>query len=40
VSDVREALGDWLPWVLVAVAVGAAGWVMWQRYLQRSQGWA
>lgn len=40
VSDVREALGDWLPWVLVAVAVGAAAYVAWTRYLQRSQGWA
>lgn len=40
VSDVREALGDWLPWVLVAIAVGAAAYVAWTRYLQRSQGWA
>lgn len=40
VSDVREALGDWLPWVLVAVAVGAAGWVMLTRWQQRRGGWA
>ena len=40
VSDVREALGDWLPWVLVAVAVGAAGWVMLTRWQQRCGGWA
>lgn len=40
VSDVREALGNWLPWVLVAVAVGAAGWVMLTRWQQRRGGWA
>ena len=40
VSDVREALGDWLPWVLVAIAVGAAGWVMLTRWQQRRGGWA
>ena len=40
VSDVRESLGAWLPWVLVAVAVGAAGWVMLTRWQQRRGGWA
>ena len=40
VSDVREALGDWLPWVLVAVAVGAAAYVAWTRLQQRRGGWA
>ena len=40
VSDVREALGDWLPWVLVAIAVGAAGWAIWSRMQQRRGGWA
>ncbi len=40
VSEVREALGDWLPWVLVAIAVGAAGWAMYSRWQQRKGGWA
>jgi lysozyme len=40
VSDVREALGDWLPWVLVAIAVGAAAYVAWTRLQQRRGGWA
>jgi lysozyme len=40
VKDVRDALGDWLPWVLVAVAVGAAGYVVLTRVRQRAGGWA
>ena len=40
VSEVREALGDWLPWILVAIAVGAAGWAMYSRWQQRKGGWA
>lgn len=40
VRTIREDLGDWLPWVLVAVAIGAAGWVIVQRFVQRRGGWA
>ena len=40
VSEVREALGDYLPWILVAIAVGAAGWAMYSRWQQRKGGWA
>lgn len=40
VKDVRESMGDLLPWVLVAVGVGAAGYVVWTRLRQRRLGWA
>ncbi|MBX3653181.1 MAG: lysozyme [Ramlibacter sp.] len=40
VKDIRESLGDWLPWILVAVAIGAAGWAIWNRLKQRRGGWA
>ena len=40
VSEVREALGDYLPWILVAIAVGAGGWSMYSRWQQRKGGWA
>lgn len=39
-KDIRESLGDWLPWILIAVAMGAAGYVIWTRVLQRRGGWA
>lgn len=40
VKDIRESLGDWLPVVLVVIAIGAAGWVIWSRVKQRRGGWA
>lgn len=40
VRDIRESLGDWLPWILVAVAIGAGGWTIWSRVKQRKGGWA
>ena len=40
VKDIRESLGDWLPWVLVAVAIGACGFAIWTRWQQRRGGWA
>ena len=40
VKDIRDGLGDWLPWILVAVAIGAAGYVIWTRLQQRKGGWA
>ncbi len=40
VSDIRYSLGDWLPWVLVVVLVGAFGFVCYQRIKQRRGGWA
>ena len=39
-KDIRESLGDWLPVILVVVAIGAAGWVIWTRVKQRRGGWA
>lgn len=40
VSTIREGLGEWLPWVLVAAAVAAGAYALWNRAKQRSQGWA
>lgn len=40
VKEIRESLGDWLPWVLVAVAIGACGYTVWSRVQQRRGGWA
>ena len=40
VADIRHALGDWLPWALVAVLLGAVGVVVYQRVKQRRGGWA
>lgn len=38
--DIRDSIGDWLPWVLVAVAIGAGGYAIWTRVKQRRGGWA
>lgn len=38
--EIRDSLGDWLPWVIVAVAVAGAGWAVWSRVRQRKNGWA
>lgn len=40
VKDIRDSLGDWLPWVLIAVAVAAGGYAIWNRKNQRDKGWA
>ncbi len=40
VADIRLALGDWLPWVLLAVLIGAVGVIVYQRIKQRRGGWA
>lgn len=40
ISTIRDDLGDWLPYVLVAVAICAAGYVIWSRVKQRRLGWA
>lgn len=40
VKDIRDSLGDLLPWVLVAIAVAGAGWAIWGRIQQRKGGWA
>lgn len=40
VAEIRYSLGDWLPWVLVIVLLGAAGVVVYQRVKQRRGGWA
>lgn len=38
VADIRDALGPWLPYVVLAVALGAACWVVWERFNQRKRG--
>ena len=40
VKDIRESLGDWLPFILVAVALAAGGYAIWNRVNQRRKGWA
>lgn len=40
IGTMRYALGDWLPWVLLALVIGGAGWVIWTRVVQRRRGWA
>lgn len=40
VAEIRQSLGDWLPWILVAVAIGACGYTVWARIRQRRGGWA
>lgn len=40
VKDIRDSLGDWLPWVLVAVILAGGGIAIWSRLRQRDGGWA
>jgi len=40
VKDIRDSLGDWLPFAIVAALIGAAAYVVWQRVKQRRGGWA
>lgn len=40
VHDIRDSLGDLLPYALAAVAIGAAAWVIVSRFRQRRGGWA
>lgn len=40
VADIRYSLGDWLPWALVIVLLGAIGVIVYQRIKQRRGGWA
>lgn len=40
VRDIRDSLADWLPYVLLVVAIGGAAWVGYSRWKQRSQGWS
>ena len=40
VKDVRESIGDFLPWVLIAAAIGGAVYVIWNRLNQRDGGLA
>jgi lysozyme len=40
VADIRDSLGDWLPYVLGAAVLALAGYLIWQRVKQRHGGWA
>lgn len=40
IGDIRYSLGDWLPYVLLALVIGGAGWAIWSRIKQRRGGWA
>ena len=43
VSDVKssvQSLGDWVVPILLLVVVGLCGYIIWQRFKQRSGGWA
>lgn len=40
VSDIRFSLGDWLPYIALAVVVLAAGWTIWERLKMRRGGLA
>jgi lysozyme len=39
-GDVRFALGEWFPWLLLALVVGGAAWAIVSRIRQRRGGWA
>lgn len=39
-GDLRYNLGEWFPYVLLAVVVMGAGWAIWSRVKQRRGGWA
>lgn len=38
VGDIKYSLGDWLPYIALALIVGAAGWAIWERVRQRKRG--
>lgn len=38
VAEIRDSLGPWLPWVLIAAGVAAGAWVIWERFGQRERG--
>lgn len=38
VADIRTSLGDWLPYIALAVVVLAAGWTIYERVQQRRKG--
>lgn len=38
VAEIREAMGEWLPYALVAVGIAAGVWVIWERFGQRKRG--
>lgn len=40
IGDIRYSLGDWLPYVLLALVIGGAAWAIWSRIKQRRGGWA
>lgn len=40
VKTIKDNLGDWLPWAMLLVAVGGAGWAIWNRWKQREGGWS
>ncbi len=40
VKTIKDNLGDWLPFVVGAVAIGGAVWAIYARWVQRKGGWA
>jgi lysozyme len=40
VGEIRYSLGEWLPYVALAVVVLGAAWIAWERIQQRRGGWA
>jgi lysozyme len=40
VGDLRYNLGEWFPYILLALVVAGAGWAIWSRIKQRRGGWA
>lgn len=40
VRDIKDSLGDMLPWIVAGLAIAACAFLMIQRYRQRRGGWA
>lgn len=40
IGDLRWSLGDWFPYVLLALVLVGGAWAVWSRIRQRRSGWA
>ena len=41
VQEIKESLGDWLPYMVLGLAVAGVGfgiWTVWERFMQRKEG--